>query len=214
MPVPTLGTVVVMFTVLGRPKAVFTCVAAVVKEALLTPPVPDRLATLAEPHLALAGRVTGELSDRARAWLMALMPPVAATVDRLSDLPVRLHTIFACDAEAAFARDDVRGELSVPAAAAVVRAWCEALSASPRLTSRDAFRGLAKEVGASAGAKGKTLFHSIRLAVTGLPDGPELDVLVPAIEQAADFTAADGLAPVAGCRERAAAFVAAMEMQG
>ena len=175
---------------------------------------PDRLATLAEPHLALAGCVTGELSDRARAWLMALMPPMAATVDRLSDLPVRLHTIFACDAEAAFARDDVRGELSVPAAAAVVRAWCEALSASPRLTSRDAFRGLAKEVGASAGAKGKTLFHSIRLAVTGLPDGPELDVLVPAIEQAADFTAADGLAPVAGCRERAAAFVAAMEMQG
>ena len=172
---------------------------------------PERLATLAEPHLALAGRVTRQLSDRARAWVIALMPPMAATVDRLGDLPDRLHTIFAFDAEGAFARDDVRGELAVPAAAAVVHAWYEALSASPRLTSRDAFRGLAKEVGARADAKGRTLFHSIRLAVTGLPDGPELDVLVPAIEQAADFVAADGLAPVAGCRERVAAFVAAME---
>ena len=69
---------------------------------------------------------------------------------------------------------------------------------------------MAKQVGASTGAKGKALFHSIRLVVTGEPDGPELDVLIPAIERAADFTPADGLAPVLGCRERAAAFAAAL----
>ncbi len=66
-------------------------------------------------------------------------------------------------------------------------------------------------MGAATGAKGKALFHSIRLAVTGAPDGPELDVLIPAIERAADFTPADGLAPVLGCRERAAAFAAALD---
>ena len=59
-------------------------------------------------------------------------------------------------------------------------------------------------MGAQTGAKGKALFHTIRLACTGAPDGPELDVLIPAIEQAAAFTPADGLAPVLGCRERAA----------
>ena len=83
-----------------------------------------------------------------------------------------------------------------------------ALAAAPRLTSRDAFRALAKQVGAATGAKGKALFHTIRLAVTGEADGPELDLLVPAIDRAADFTPADGLAPVVGCRERAAAFAA------
>lgn len=172
---------------------------------------PERLAALAEPHLQQAGRITGPLSDRGRSWFTALMPSMAATVDRLNDLPDRLHTIFAFDGDVALAREDVRAEIAAPAAAAVVRAWHEALAAAPRLTTRDAFRALAKDVGVRAGAKGKTLFHSIRLAVTGVPDGPELDVLIPAIEQAADFTPADGLAPIAGCRERAAAFVAAME---
>jgi glutamyl-tRNA synthetase/nondiscriminating glutamyl-tRNA synthetase len=66
-------------------------------------------------------------------------------------------------------------------------------------------------VGAATGAKGKGLFHTIRLAVTGEPEGPELDVLIPAIDAAADFTAADGLAPVLGCRERAAQFATALQ---
>jgi hypothetical protein len=70
---------------------------------------------------------------------------------------------------------------------------------------------LAKEVGSATGAKGKTLFHTIRLAITGEPDGPELDVLIPAIDRAADFTAGDGLAPVMGCRERASAFARALD---
>ena len=78
------------------------------------------------------------------------------------------------------------------------------------LTSRDAFRALAKDVGAATGAKGKALFHTIRLCVTGAPEGPELDILVPAIDAAADFTPDDGLAPVLGCRERAAQFAAAL----
>ena len=81
----------------------------------------------------------------------------------------------------------------------------------PRLTSRETFRALAKQVGAATGAKGKALFHTIRLVTTGAPDGPELDVLIPAIDRAADFTAADGLAPVLGCRERAARSRAALD---
>lgn len=172
---------------------------------------PGRLASLAVPHLSAAGRVTGTLSARARAWLESLMPPCAGSIDRLGELPERMQSLFAFDAAAAVARDDVRAEATAPAGAEVARAWAEALTASPRLRSREAFRALAREVGTRTGTKGRALFHTIRLAVTGLPDGPELDVLIPAIEQAADFTPDDGLAPVPGCRERAAAFVAALD---
>lgn len=175
---------------------------------------PERLADLAAPHLAGAGHITGALSERARGWLAGLMPPLAASVDRLGELPERTHSLFAFDADAALMREDVRAEATAPLADAVSRAWAEALAASPRLVTRDAFRALARAVGTRTGAKGKALFHTIRLAVTGLPDGPELDVIVPAIEQAADFTPADGLAPVPGCRERAAAFVAALDRVG
>ena len=171
---------------------------------------PERLVALAVPYLAAAGWAASEVSSAGQAWLAELLPPVAASVDRLSDVPERMHLVFRFDAGQALTRQDVRDEASQPLAAAVVRAWAESLRDAARLTSKEAFRAVAKQVGTTTGAKGKMLFHSIRLAVTGEPDGPELDVLVPAIERAADFTPADGLAPVLGCRERAAAFVAAL----
>jgi hypothetical protein len=48
------------------------------------------------------------------------------------------------------------------------------------------------------------------VSLTCEADGPELDVLVPAIEQGAELPAESGVAPVPGCRERAARFAAAV----
>lgn len=173
---------------------------------------PERLVALSVPFLQTAGVIVGAPSPGADAWLRQVIPPMAASIDKLSDLPERLRVIFSFDVPAALARPEAAAELREPLAVAVAHGWAAALTASPRLTSRDAFRALAKEVGSRTGAKGKALFHTIRLVTTGLPDGPELDVLIPALDQAADFTASDGLAPVPGCRERVRAFVAAMSM--
>jgi glutamyl-tRNA synthetase/nondiscriminating glutamyl-tRNA synthetase len=144
------------------------------------------------------------------AWLTAVVPPLATSIDKLSDLPDRMRLLFAFDAGAALARPDVGAEAREPLAQSVARAFAEAMSSAPPLTTKEAFRALAKQVGAATGAKGKTLFHTIRLVCTGEPDGPELDLLVPAIEQAAMLVPADGLAPVMSCRARATAFVAAL----
>jgi nondiscriminating glutamyl-tRNA synthetase len=174
----------------------------------------ERLVSLSSSYLSGAGLTIGAVSAAGQGWLLDLVPPLAASVDRLSDVPERMRLVFRFDAGQALARPEVRDEAAQPATAAVVRAWADGLHDAPRLTTREAFRAVARQVGASTGAKGKALFHSIRLAVTGAPDGPELDVLIPAIERAADFTPADGLAPVLGCRERAAAFAAALEHAG
>ena len=61
------------------------------------------------------------------------------------------------------------------------------------------------------GRKAKALFHPIRLALTGRAEGPELDLAVPAIDSGADLPREAGIPPIVGCRERAAAFVAALE---
>jgi nondiscriminating glutamyl-tRNA synthetase len=172
---------------------------------------PDRLVTLALPHLSAAGWATSAVSEAARAWLVSLTPPLAASIDRLTELPERMHLVFRFAPDQALARPEVRDEAGQPLARAVVDAWANAVAGAPRLTSKEAFRAVAKQVGAATGAKGKALFHTIRLATTGVPDGPELDILIPAIDAAADFTPADGLAPVLGCRERAAAFAAALD---
>ena len=42
------------------------------------------------------------------------------------------------------------------------------------------------------GQKGRALFHPIRIALTGAADGPELDLLVPAMERGADLDSSAG----------------------
>ena len=172
---------------------------------------PERLVALSMPYLERAGWITGVPSAALSAWLTSVVPPLATSVDKLSDLPDRMRLLFVFDAAAALTRPEVRAEAGDPVATAVARAFAATVAAVPALATREAFRALATQVGAATGAKGKALFHTIRLVCTGAPDGPELDVLVPAVEQAAAFTAADGLAPVLGIRERAAQFITALD---
>ena len=78
------------------------------------------------------------------------------------------------------------------------KALAEELAASPRLTDKDAFRALANRVKDRTGLKGKNLFHPIRVILTGSHEGPELDLIVPAIDRAVGLTAL----PRPGCGAR------------
>ncbi|MGE0040103.1 MAG: glutamate--tRNA ligase [Vicinamibacterales bacterium] len=170
-----------------------------------------RLVDLALPFLAREGFVTGAVSGAARAWLEQVVPATASSVDRLAQVPERMHTIFRHDPVAALARPDVGAELADPAARAVVAALAEDLAAAPALVDREAFRAAAARIRERTGQKGRALFHPIRVAITGEPDGPELDLIIPAIEQAAALPEGSGLHAVPGCRARAQAMLAALE---
>ena len=150
---------------------------------------PDRLATLAEPHLRERRQIVGDLSVDARAWLVNVLPGMAASIDRLPQLADRLGSVFQFQAT------------TEPIDANLAKALAEELAASPRLTDKDAFRALANRVKDRTGLKGKNLFHPIRVILTGSHEGPELDLIVPAIDRAVGLS---GLAEVVGCKERAA----------
>ncbi len=165
---------------------------------------PWRLAELAEPFLRQRGQITDALTPGARQWLETVLPGLVASVDRLPQLADRLETVFAFNAVTSMANADVAKELREPAAASVAKALADELAGGPRLLDKDAFRAAATRVKDTTGQKGKALFHPIRLVLTGAGEGPELDLIVPAIERAADFPSSNGLAPVIGCRERAA----------
>jgi glutamyl-tRNA synthetase len=164
-----------------------------------------RLADEALPFLRDRGMVTGALHPSARAWLEAVLPPAAASVDRLSQLPDRLHTVFTFDLAATLADPALAGELSTPSARSVVAALAEDLAGAPPLLDRERFRAAAARVRERTGQKGRALFHPIRVALTGAGEGPELDVIVPAIDCAATLEIGSGLAHVVGCGERARA---------
>ncbi|MDO8679874.1 MAG: glutamate--tRNA ligase [Acidobacteriota bacterium] len=168
----------------------------------------DRLAVLAEPFLRQRAQIAGDLTPAARGWLEAVLPGMATSVDRLPQLADRLDTVFAFDAAATLAQGALAAELREPNATAVARALADDLQQAPRLTGKDAFRSAANRVKERTGQKGKALFHPIRLVLTGAGEGPELDRLVPAIDSAAELPQPSGLAPVLGCRERAAQIAA------
>ena len=155
---------------------------------------PDRLARLAEPHLRASGQIIGPLSAEAKGWLEAVLPGMAASVDRLPQLADRLETVF---------RQPAALEPE-PGLAEVAAALAAELSTGLRLLDKDTFRALAGRVKDRTGLKGKGLFHPIRVILTGAAEGPELDLIVPAIDRAADLPADSGLAPVPSCQERAA----------
>jgi glutamyl/glutaminyl-tRNA synthetase len=143
-------------------------------------------------------------------FLASAMPIASGAVDRLDQVPGRMASLFDYSAERTLADSTVADEMRAEPARAVVRALAEQLATAPRL-DRDRFRAVANDVKTRTGQKAKALFHPIRVALTGRPEGPELDLVIPAIDRGAELPPDAGLPRILGCRERAAAFAGALE---
>ncbi len=169
----------------------------------------SRLTTLAVPYLRDAGYVS-DPSSEAVAYLESILPIATASIDRLDQVPDRLQLIFDFDAAAAATKPEVQAEFESEGAKVVARAFAEALASSPRLIDKDRFRAAAQRAREKTGQKGRALFHPIRVALTGALEGPELDLLAPAIDRGAELPPTNGIAPIVGARERVAALVAAL----
>ncbi|MEP7309317.1 MAG: glutamate--tRNA ligase [Acidobacteriota bacterium] len=169
---------------------------------------PARIAELSVPYFQSEGF---EMAPDAHGleFLASAMVIATSSVDRLAQIPARLRQLFHYDAEQALADPRVLDEMQAEAPQRVVRALATALATASRL-DRERFRSVAQEIKAQTGLKGKQLFHPIRVALTGTAEGPELDLLVPAIDRGAELPASAGLPRVEGCSERAAAFVRAL----
>jgi nondiscriminating glutamyl-tRNA synthetase len=168
-----------------------------------------RLAELSVPYFNEAG-VQMSPDRRGLEFLASALTMASVSVDRLNQVPARLALLFVYDPGAALRDPEVAGEMRGEAARAVVKALAEELATAKRL-DRESFRAVAQQVKARTTQKGKALFHPIRIALTGRPDGPELDLAVPAIDRGAELPPDAGIPAIVGNRERAAAFVKALE---
>lgn len=167
-----------------------------------------RLAELAVPYFQQAG-IGIQAGPVALEYLASVMPIASESVDRLDQVPARLSQLFTYSADAAMADETIRTEMAADGARGVARAFAAELASASRL-DREKFRAAATAVKARTGQKGRALFHPIRIALTGRAEGPELDLLVPAIDRGAELPPDSGVPQIIGCRERAAAFVMAL----
>jgi nondiscriminating glutamyl-tRNA synthetase len=120
-------------------------------------------------------------------WFSSVTRLLVPSVDRLDQLPDRASFIFHYDAQAALAAPGNRETLAWPNTDAVIARFTvkilEDESAQSAQLTPERFKQLVNEVKAETGAKGKELFHPIRLLVTGSHSGPEFDKLIPILEE-------------------------------
>ena len=169
---------------------------------------PTRIASESLPFFIKAGFVVRR-TDEAADYVASLLPMAVGSVDRLEEIPDRLGFLFEFDAASALARPDVAEVLHEPGARDVISALAEELAGAGNL-DRESFRAAANRVKQRTGQKGRSLFHPIRVALTGHSGGPELDLAVPAIDRGAALPASAGVAAIIGNRDRARAFANAI----
>lgn len=132
-------------------------------------------------------------------WFAKLLAVFLPGVDRLDQLPKKSEFLFEMDIEALKAEAENAAILATAAAQSVLNSLAQKLRAQPELLTPETFKGMMNEVKSETGAKGKDLFHPVRIALTGAHSGPEFDKLVPLMEEGARL----GLPrPVASVSER------------
>lgn len=140
------------------------------------------------------------MGNEVASWFMRVVAVFAPAVDRLDQLPERARFLFEHSPERALAN---------PENAAVMNesGWRVVEAFARRVTgpvTAEQFKGIMNEVKAETGAKGKELFHPVRIALTGAHSGPEFDKTIPLIEEGATL----GLPhPIPSVRQRLEAFL-------
>ncbi|HEV8702747.1 MAG TPA: glutamate--tRNA ligase [Candidatus Polarisedimenticolia bacterium] len=164
----------------------------------------DRLVDLASEQLRRAGYLPAELPAGAREWIGRLALLYAERLPRMSNLPTDASVLFDFAPPKSLADPEVRQALLDPRSRGVIEALARRLGEEPLTAPR--FQALADEVRRETGAKGRDLYHPIRIALTGSPSGPEMVKFLPVIEEGSRLPLPR---PIVPCAERARSLLAA-----
>jgi glutamyl-tRNA synthetase/nondiscriminating glutamyl-tRNA synthetase len=167
---------------------------------------PSRLAREALRYFELARLLRDDAASHT--FVESLLPMVVGSVDRVEEIPDRVAGIFAWDAGRAAAM--MGSEPNVEQVARAIDLFAREIAVLDPL-DRETFRAAAGRVRQQTGLKGRDLFHPIRDALTAAASGPELDLIVPAIDRGARLPPEAVFQPIPSCAERARAVAALLQ---
>ncbi len=144
---------------------------------------PERIERMAESFFVTAGLLAENPDEQVRAWFSKVVALLAPAVNKLDELPERAGLIFRTDPAAALASPDNAEVLALPKANDVLAEFAKKVEADTEAMTPERFKAIVNEVKEKAGAKGKELFHPIRIVITGSHSGPEFDKLIPILEE-------------------------------
>lgn len=176
---------------------------------------PQALLASARPFLTEAGVLQAAPSDSQTAWAERLLTLSVNYIDKLSDLTRFVPEILGFDPDPEPQDPETAAILAEPTASKVITGFREVLPNEDRPLTFEDYRDAVLRVKEQTGVKGKLLFHPIRVAVTGRSSGPELDRLIPLIEEGSRLELPF---PIPGVRERVDAAIrfltASVESEG
>ena len=166
---------------------------------------PGRIEKLALPFFVQAGYIPTDPCELVSSWFGKVVALLAPSVNKLDELPVRARLIFHVEPAAALAAPDNAEVLALPKAGEVLSEFVQKVGADHEPMTPERFKAIVNQVKEKTGAKGKELFHPIRIVITGSHSGPEFDKLIPILEEGSQLNLPTHVMSV---RERVAAFQA------
>jgi len=142
----------------------------------------EQIAELAMRIFAQAGVLPQNPGAEIRKWFQKVIELLAPAVDYLAQLPEKASAIFQYDAKAASEAAENAEVLRSDKSSAVIEAFAKHARSEPQLTA-ERFKAIMNQVKTETGAKGKELFHPVRIMLTGSHSGPEFDKLIPILEE-------------------------------
>src|SRR3954464_3994342 len=168
---------------------------------------PERIHQMGTEALQRAGLLPASANGNVSGWANGLIDLLVPYVDQLDQLPEKAKIIFNHDAKAALALPENAEVFASDKAKAVMQAFAKrAANESPLTPER--FKMIMDEIKTETGAKGKDLFHPVRIMLIGSHSGPDFNKLIPIIE---DGSRLELPTHVKSVRERADEFLQAFE---
>lgn len=158
---------------------------------------PAEKARQVHPFLREAGLLPESLTPEHWSWLEKAVDTFLESVDRLDQLPERFLLLF--DFSPENMDNEAKDLLAQALSLKIALLFCQKIKDASDFNLEE-FSRVVGEIKQETGAKGKSLYHPIRVALTAKGSGPELDRLIPLIEHGAKLSFPR---PIVSCQLRA-----------
>uniref|UniRef100_UPI0012432544 glutamate--tRNA ligase n=1 Tax=Megasphaera sp. DJF_B143 TaxID=537288 RepID=UPI0012432544 len=135
----------------------------------------DQLLEICLPHLQKAGYASDQPSDDERTWLKQMCSAMREHVQYGAQIVDAAKVFFTEDYQPE--NEETAAVLKEETAPAVLKMFCDELAALDEVTA-ETVQPLFKKIQKGLKVKGKFVYMPIRVAVTGVMHGPDLNVIV------------------------------------
>lgn len=163
----------------------------------------EKIAADIKPLLQARGFLPTQTDDTLTRWTVELADAFSSGASTLRELVEDTKLVFDYSPAGALNDPEAAEIVSTDQAKSILTCFLDDAERSEAIDV-ERYKDLAKAVSKRTGARGRELFHPLRVAITGKSSGPELQLLIPLLEKGKSLELPN---PILGVRARVEAMV-------